>query len=68
MSIAELDNLSQKEERGFVRNSGCLLHIMRYHNDGIIFFQLQGFSFFRGFHLSKYQQEDSILYRVEMNC
>ena len=34
-----LNNLSQKEEYCFVRNTGRLLHIVRNHNNSIIFFQ-----------------------------
>ena len=31
---------SQKEKYRFIRNTGCLLHIMRNHYNGILFFQL----------------------------
>ena len=38
LGLTELDHFTQQEEGGLVGDSCCLLHIMGYHDDSIIFF------------------------------
>ena len=40
VDVVVLDHFSKKEECGIIGNSYCLLHIMCYHDNSIIFFQI----------------------------
>ena len=42
LGAVKLNHLAQQEKRSFVGDTGCLLHIVGDHDDGVIFFQLAG--------------------------